>query len=377
MLTPLILQEINYGFDAELKAGRKTATGTRVTAMQFFSGIIHRSATRVMIGPELCRDERFLKDTTALLESIFFTAIVAVNVPLGPLRNVLSGLFTLPHKWKLQRCAKTLQPLVEARMRSRKLHDYGHANNGLGDGIEWTLKLTNGDSKYDTPERLTHELLHNLWAASSAPGGMMTEIVYQMLTYPEYMQPMRDEAEAAVKEHGWTEKMLASLHLQDSFIREVNRLLPTGAITCSRTVVGAPFKFSDGLELPVGTRFGFPIKAMQSDPDNFSSPTTFDGFRFAKQSSSESGVEEDRRRWSSTAMSTTNLAWGYGNHVCPGRFFAVRMIKFTLTKVLLEYEIEWDRTAEQGRPECVLVEGQFVPNLKQQIVLRKRDSKEE
>lgn len=133
-----------------------------------------------------------------------------------------------------------------------------------------------------------------------------------------------------------------------------------------------PFCFSDGLTLPVGTRFGFPIKAIQSDPDNFPSPKTFEGFRFAKQSSSESGTDEGSRRWSATAMSSTNLAWGYGNHICPGRFFAVRELKFILTKLLLEYEIEWDRKEGSGRPKCVNVEGQFVPNLTQEVYVRPR-----
>lgn len=44
----------------------------------------------MMIGPELCRDERFLKETTSLLGSIFFKAIVAVSIPLGPLRGFLA-----------------------------------------------------------------------------------------------------------------------------------------------------------------------------------------------------------------------------------------------------------------------------------------------
>jgi cytochrome P450 len=198
--------------------------------MRFFSGVVHRAATRVMIGTELCRDEKFLKDTTSLLESIFFTAIITVNLPLGPFRPALAWLLTLPHRLKLKKCAKKLQPIVEKRIKNRQVETNGNSHGKhIGDAIEWTLDLVKGDPKYDTPERLTHELLHNLWAASSAPGGMMTEIVFQMLTYPEYMEPLREEAQKSVQESGWTEKMLANLHLQDSFIREVNRLLPTGA----------------------------------------------------------------------------------------------------------------------------------------------------
>lgn len=229
-ITPVVLEEITYGIDKELATGRYTKQGREVIAMDFFGGVVHRVATRVMIGAELCRNEVFLQKTTNMLQSIFFTAVVAVNLPLGPLRPLIVPLITLPHKWKTERCFKILQPVVEHRMQRRKSKGDSHDKiEDIGDAIEWTLDLVKGDAKYDSAERLTHELLHNLWAASSAPGGMMTEIVYQMLTFPEYMKPLQEEAELMVKEHGWTEKMLANLHLQDSFIREVNRMLPTGA----------------------------------------------------------------------------------------------------------------------------------------------------
>ncbi len=394
-ITPILLDEIEYGFHKEISAGNSKLESREVNAMKFFSGIVHRSATRVMIGSELCRDEDFLKETTNLLDSIFFTATMIVNLPLGPFRPAFVWLLTLPHKWKLARCAKKLQPVLLERIKKRRSERVGQEQL-VGDAIDWTLDLIKDDPKYDTPERLAHELLHNLWAASSAPGGMMTEIVYQLLTYPEYIEPLRSEAEKAVKEGGWTEKMLANLHLQDSFIREVNRLLPTGAsespqtldsrrmkatdkklisattVTCSRTVEGRPFEFSDGLKLPVGTRFGFPIQAMQHDAEHFESPLEFDAFRFVRKAQAEGSVTEDVHRWSATAMSTTNLAWGYGNHICPGRFFAIRMLKFIFTKLLLEYDVTWNREEGAARPQCINVEGQFVPNLSQKVVLGPR-----
>ena len=134
--------------------------------------------------------------------------------------------------------------------------------------------------------------------------------------------------------------------------------------------------FNDGLTLPVGTRIGFPIKAIQNDSDNYASPEMFDGFRFFRKSQAENGngdaTSDSGQRWSSTAMSSTNLAWGHGNHICPGRFFSIRAIKFILTKLLLEYEIGWDRQKGAERPKCVNVEGQFVPNLSQKVWIKPR-----
>lgn len=65
-----------------------------------------------------------------------------------------------------------------------------------------------------------------------------------------------------------------------------------------------------------------------------------------------------------------HFSFGYGNHVCPGRFFAVRLIKLVITKLLLDYDIKWARETND-RPPPVQVEGQFVPNMQQTIFLRR------
>ncbi|KAF2265001.1 cytochrome P450 [Lojkania enalia] len=372
-MTDIMLAEINDAFEKQVAKSKKDSTETlEVKAMDFFSQIVHQLATRIIIGPELCRNESFLNSTTALLNSIFVTALITIKLPLGPFRGMLAYLTTLPHKWKLQKCAKMLRPIVAARIERREKMGEKKTEEFTSDSIEWTLDLRGSSPEYDTVDYITEELLHNLWAASSAPGGLMTQVVYQLLHEPQYIEPLRNEAKRAVDEYGWSEKTLSKLHLQDSFIREVNRLFPTGSVTASRTVVGRPFQFSDGLTLPVGTRFGFPIKAIQCDASNFSDPLVFNGFRFAQDASSEQDMTESSRRWTATAMASTNLAWGYGNHTCPGRFITVRQTKLILTKLLLEYEMSWNRDSSLGRPAPVNIEGQFVPNLAQTIRLRRR-----
>ncbi|KAI0902786.1 hypothetical protein F4823DRAFT_569366 [Ustulina deusta] len=98
----------------------------------------------------------------------------------------------------------------------------------------------------------------------------VTEMVFQVLMDPKLLADLRDEVMLALEEHGWTEKLLRKLALQDSFIRELNRLYPTGASECfldsvltaflqmtreltgrkagcSRLVVDENFTFSNGL----------------------------------------------------------------------------------------------------------------------------------
>ena len=63
--------------------------------------------------------------------------------------------------------------------------------------------------------------------------------------------------------------------------------------------------------------------------------------------------------------------FGYGNHVCPGRFLAVRLIKIIFTKVITEYDFWWDRKGP-GQPRRFEFEGTAIPNPLQKIWLKKR-----
>ena len=54
-----------------------------------------------------------------------------------------------------------------------------------------------------------YELLHNLWAGSSSPGGLMTEVIYQLLLHPEDLDSIRKEAEEKVNLYGWSEKIVS------------------------------------------------------------------------------------------------------------------------------------------------------------------------
>ena len=52
--------------------------------------------------------------------------------------------------------------------------------------------------------------------------------------------------------------------------------------------------------------------------------------------------------------------FGYGNHACPGRFMGIRIIKIILSRMLIEFDISWDRT--NGEPPRFTMEGLSVPS---------------
>ncbi|KAL9119449.1 MAG: hypothetical protein Q9187_003996, partial [Circinaria calcarea] len=132
-------------------------------------------------------------------------------------------------------------------------------------------------------------------------------MLFLILEDPSYLEPLRREVDDAIAKHGWSEKIINSLPLQDSFIREVNRMYPIFSLNCTRTVMHEPFTFSDGLTLPVSSRIGFPAGSTQRDPDYFENPLQFDGFRFAKLTTADARTEDKVNRWVASHVGSTNL----------------------------------------------------------------------
>ena len=119
-----------------------------------------------------------------------------------------------------------LLPVLRKRLAERN-SDQGAGEPRL-DAIEWSLGLESSNEVDE--ERLAAELMHGLWAGTSAPGGLVTEIMFQLLLESHYKEHLINEGiEALGDDNKWTERALSKLPLLDSFIRETNRLNPTGS----------------------------------------------------------------------------------------------------------------------------------------------------
>lgn len=106
-----------------------------------------------------------------------------------------------------------------------------------------------------------------------------------------------------------------------------------------------PITLSTGHRLPKGTRFAFAARAVQMSPQSqaFSPkynppenkpPHEFDGFRFYRLR--KMAGRENKHLF--VTVSPESLTWGYGNHACPGRFFADSELKVILIKLLRKWD---------------------------------------
>ncbi|POS75429.1 hypothetical protein DHEL01_v206171 [Diaporthe helianthi] len=274
---------------------------------------MHRTTSRVLAGPELCRDEDFLKTSQTFTDSLFINGLVLSMLPLGPCRRWVAQILSFFHKRNLQKAMNVIFPVVNSRFESFQTRDVGGKNelDEALDAIQWSLELSEGNPTEHNPQNISSALLHNIWAGSAAPGGLATQLVFQVLTHPEYLEPLRAEAQQAIQSRGLTDKALNNMYFLDSFIREVNRLYPTGAVTCARTVMNpSGFRLHDGLTLAQGDRIAVPALAIQTSSAFFSDPLSFDGFRFSRLSAAGNtgGAEDVEQKWGAATVSDTNLA---------------------------------------------------------------------
>jgi hypothetical protein len=48
--------------------------------------------------------------------------------------------------------------------------------------------------------------------------------LYRLLANPEYLEPLREEVDAVIREEGWTKAGMDKMYKMDSFLRETQRL---------------------------------------------------------------------------------------------------------------------------------------------------------
>lgn len=395
-------------------------------ALSTFTALTQRTAALVIMGEELCENTEFNRNATAYFNGTFTTGLAILMLPLGPLRPFFGRAVAWFQRRRQLKIIDEISPVLQRRMDERKKSPEAAARNL--DAIEWTLRLLPewpmNPAETQPLTRISEELIQNLWASGASPGMTITNMIFQILDDTSTLEALRTEAEAAVAKHGWSDKIVNSLILQDSFIREIHRLRPTFASTyyillislrrtltiyvcsrvgfdnelicciavgCTRTIMNKPFEFSDGMVLPAGTRIGFPVKPSQIDSTVFQDPLDMQPFRFLKLARDDVRNDEGVNIWAASHADATNFAYvykvhssdientnhhprfGYGNHVCPGPFFGVRVIKVVFTRLILEYDISWSRT-EKGLPNPFTIEGINTPNPMQVILRRKTSS---
>ncbi|OAQ78207.1 cytochrome P450 monooxygenase [Purpureocillium lilacinum] len=294
--------------------------------------LVARMSSRVFLGETLCRNEDWLHVTREYTVTVFRAATELRKYPYAA-RYVVH--------WFLKSCRdaralvkktrSVIQPVIdERRCEAKKARARGEEPERYDDAIDWFERETTG-GHYDAA---IVQLVLSL-AAIHTTTDLLCQTLGDIVQHPEIIQPLRDEAVAALSKEGWHKSALFKMTLLDSVLKESQRLKPIGLISMRRMAL-QDMTLSDGTFIPQGHSIGVSSHNMWTDASVHTDPQTWNPYRFVAMRN------DPKKRHLSHLVATSpeHLAWGHGAHACPGRFFAAEEAKIALLNILLKYDVE-------------------------------------
>jgi len=364
---PQVRDEIVCAFDDVLAL--KNEDWKSFVVLPNIMRVVARTTNRLFVGLPLCRNQEFLSISIIYTVAVFKRCGILALFP-SWMRPVIGPLMS-PKNKALRQAMKFLGPVISERLaKEDKLGpDWPDKPNDL---ISWLIQDAAPADK--TVPGITLRVLIVNMAAIHTSTLALVNALFDLTTYPNHIKPMREEAERAILQDGWTKAALNNMHQVDSFLRESQRMNGSSPIALMRKVVAKEgFRFSDGTIIPFGSFLATSGRAVQHDSTNYDHPEIFDGFRFARMRDERGQGTADQGIFKSHMVSTSpdHLAFGYGRHACPGRFFAAMELKAMLAHILIVYDVKSD--TEGVRPPAYSFGRVRTPNATAKILIRKRE----
>lgn len=123
-------------------------------------------------------------------------------------------------------------------------------------------------------------------------------------------------------------------------------------------------KLSDGTLIPKGSVISVSSDTMW-DPSIYPNPEVYDPYRFLKLR--ETPGNENTAQL--VSVTPEHMAFGYGKHACPGRFFASNEVKVALCHILMKYDL---KLATETKPAVLRNGFALATNPFGKILIRRR-----
>lgn len=198
-----------------------TAEWTEIQYKDMLRQLVAQVSARIFIGPELSSNKDWLDVSVNYATQAFFAA--------EALRRWHPALRPVVH-WVLPECRKLRSELTRARQILapvvRKRREQNHLAREAGEGssskvadtVGWMDEVANGRA-YDAG---ILQLGLSL-AAIHTTSELVSGVIADLYSHPEWFGPLREEMASMVKAHGWTKKALHEMKLTDSMMKESQR----------------------------------------------------------------------------------------------------------------------------------------------------------
>lgn len=311
--------------------GMDTEEFSKIDLMSSFMRMIPRLTNRMMVGPTLCREQRYLDAVLSFTKDVVgtFSFLPLFPKALHPIAGNLAGLTSKYHFWQASRF--TL-PLIKQRLEDINKKDTGHPDykdwKEPHDFITWSYRTAQAEGRTDEmqPKRIAQRIMPLNFAAIHTTSLTAYETVVNILSAsPDVVESLREEASRVLHEEGsWTKKALGRMHRIDSAIRESQRIAPIALTFVGRKVVAKDgVTTPEGIHLKYGTMMTCPWTPIAMDDELHGDAATFDAFRYSRAGEEYDlmSVEErenvDALKLKQTGLVTTSnqhLPFGHGRH---------------------------------------------------------------
>ncbi|KIM65870.1 hypothetical protein SCLCIDRAFT_1211883 [Scleroderma citrinum Foug A] len=288
------------------------------------ASILNRTVVRL----PLCRDPDWVNFTVQSTMDAIKEGVMLGGVP--DFLLTLSAKFITTTSSRLRRGVKHLDPIIKERLRCMQAYGEKWTDRPF-DVLQWFMD----DENETTTPLLTARILFFIFGGMISTSIVLAKVLCFLATNPQCVQPLREEVEMVIDEHGWTREGIAQMRRVDSFIKETLRFDGSAAFGVQRKTT-KDVTLSDGTFLPQGTHVAVPAYAIEHDHHNYENPFSFEPFRFVDLQD-KCG---DLSKYQLTSVSHDSLMFGFGKSACPGRFLASMTLKALLAYIVVTYDLK-------------------------------------
>lgn len=306
--------------------------------------IIGRLVNRVLVGPELCRDDAYLRCSTGFSKYIVLTAGF-INLLPTILKPIFGPLITLCDTIQYQKLARIITPVIKERLSSSPPEKpWAATPREPNDFIDWALKdtLQSADAAERSPAMITKWLAVLSFAAIQSSAITITnalvDIAYSSSSL-QIQEELRMEASLATSlnryaispspsssppssrspsprkpskpKPKWSRSTLALMTKHDSLLRESLRLWGFVSHGVTKFVAAKEgIVLPSGLHLPRGTKVGISSYGPQHDESTYTNQSQFQPWRFCENACKAVGGPPQ------TFLTTTEsyMGFSHGRH---------------------------------------------------------------
>ncbi|KAI0549856.1 cytochrome P450 [Xylaria curta] len=350
-----------------------TSKQTTAGVWNFCLRIVSRAANRTLFRLPLCRNETLLNRSAMYTNVVYFGSTIISFLPTS-MRWLVGPIIGLIGRRHVNVCKRILKPLIGERLHAWCEADSTEMPN---DALQWMIqKSARSDPHNLNPDIIAQRLLilqiTSIYTTTLALSHILVNL-YGSESKDDFVAGLRSECERVAAEHQGllTKQAIDKLYRMDSTIRESLRVSPFSVIAPIR-IVGAEggIDLDGGQNIPKGARVGAPFQAIHHDDRYYTNPYVFDAFRFSRAfEGSGNNYRQDSEQELTVNVNDRFLSWGYGRHICPGRWYISQTLKQILSYIVENYDIHLK--GEREDPKSLL--NFIVPPTKSQIKIKKRD----